>query len=755
MRWSPFLMAPAFLALACSTTSIYQSPNSVQRPAPPPEPERLPTAAEAYEAATEARLAKATDAADGQVPEATLWWTRYSQAKAWAGESSDRACALFAEAASFERFPLRKLARLRAIEHCPAGKVDGRGPATLLPASTWQEALDLGDEPWLREIALRAALARAIADRALEGEMKVSSDLAREERLSSRKVALLSRAIEIARTLSDAKSEVPALQRRLLKIAPRFTQKPKPSEWLAVAKDFRVARDFAASHEFYRKVLTGRFSDEEKLKALDGIRQAFKLERKMEDWTRETRERAQFARARMKASRGKWIDLYHDAQLDLARVLWTQVSAAEATRALDDLSRDLNGARPLDEALWIRARIAEEAGDFKNAVALLTKAQTGPMRAGPTVRLKIKWYHAWNLAKTGALAEAASELDALAEMEPGGSNGLRDRFWSAKWRAQLGEKEKATSLWEKIVEDDPLGYYGLVSQRELGRKLPSLATKSTPPSGAADATSSTSNGPFSNGDDRNTLEWLISVGELEGARRFIATKATRPEADDEEGARELLRAYARAGSYAALFERLASLDPDLRARLLDEDASLLFPRPSSIRTLVDAAAESSGVQAEFIYSIMRQESSFDPEARSHADAFGLMQLIPTVAEHANASAKTDYSKPEDLFRPDVNIPLGATFLRELLDRWGGQMPLAAASYNASERAIQGWLQTRYRGDALAFIEEIPYDETRGYVKLVARNFVFYSRLAAAGKDIDFPEKAIAITATNAIRAASK
>jgi soluble lytic murein transglycosylase len=159
---------------------------------------------------------------------------------------------------------------------------------------------------------------------------------------------------------------------------------------------------------------------------------------------------------------------------------------------------------------------------------------------------------------------------------------------------------------------------------------------------------------------------------------------------------------------------------------------------------VASAASKSGVPAELLYSIMRQESSFNPEARSPADAFGLMQLLPSVAEHASARAEVAFEKPEDLYRPEINVPLGAAFLRELLDRWGGQIVLAAASYNANERAIHAWLRTRFHGDPLAFIEEIPYDETRGYVKLVARNFIFYSRLSEPSKESDFPVDVLSV-----------
>jgi soluble lytic murein transglycosylase len=154
---------------------------------------------------------------------------------------------------------------------------------------------------------------------------------------------------------------------------------------------------------------------------------------------------------------------------------------------------------------------------------------------------------------------------------------------------------------------------------------------------------------------------------------------------------------------------------------------------------VNEAGRRFGVASELMYAIMRQESSFDPLARSHADAFGLMQLIPEAARRVEEVSGIKLESPEDLYRPDVNVTLGAAFLRNLMNQHNEQFILTVASYNASEKAIRGWMKTRFRGDALEFIEDIPYEETRGYVKLVMRNYIFYLRLNSGGRPVPFPE----------------
>ena len=135
---------------------------------------------------------------------------------------------------------------------------------------------------------------------------------------------------------------------------------------------------------------------------------------------------------------------------------------------------------------------------------------------------------------------------------------------------------------------------------------------------------------------------------------------------------------------------------------------------------------------------MRQESAFNPKARSFADAFGLLQLIPEVAQRANKKIEGTYKNADDLFNPQLNIKLGSYYLKQQWELYNNRFILASASYNATDRAIKSWIKTRYDGDTLQFIEDIPYEETRNYVKLVMRNYIFYKLINSDGK-IDFPE----------------
>ena len=162
-------------------------------------------------------------------------------------------------------------------------------------------------------------------------------------------------------------------------------------------------------------------------------------------------------------------------------------------------------------------------------------------------------------------------------------------------------------------------------------------------------------------------------------------------------------------------------------------AAFLFAKPYS--ELVEAAAQKFSIPKELIYAIMRQESAFNPFARSPADAFGLMQLTLGTAKNIAKAASRHVSSAKDLYDPATSIDLGAALLAQLFAS-KNQLVFVAASYNASQTALDKWLQMYPATDILEFIEDIPYEETLGYVKLIIRNIVFYQRLEAT-QDIFF------------------
>ncbi len=158
-----------------------------------------------------------------------------------------------------------------------------------------------------------------------------------------------------------------------------------------------------------------------------------------------------------------------------------------------------------------------------------------------------------------------------------------------------------------------------------------------------------------------------------------------------------------------------------------DDLNLRYPRPYQAE--VSAASKLAQVPQDWILSVMRQESLYRKDAVSRADARGLMQMLPSTAS-ALARRWHIASGRDGLFVPSIAVPLGAVQLRELLDHYREQLVLALAAYNAGSAAVAHWMPARTT-DADIWIENIPYNETRGYVQHILEHIVAFAAMRGA------------------------
>ena len=147
--------------------------------------------------------------------------------------------------------------------------------------------------------------------------------------------------------------------------------------------------------------------------------------------------------------------------------------------------------------------------------------------------------------------------------------------------------------------------------------------------------------------------------------------------------------------------------------------------PLAQKSRVVHSSREAGVDPAWAYAIIRAESAWMSDARSHADAYGLMQLLPGVAKKVAQRAKLPYAKPSDLFDPALNIQLGTLFLGQMANQYSGSPWLASAAYNAGGSPVGRWLDARGTMEPDFFIETIPYKETREYVARVLAFSVIY------------------------------
>jgi soluble lytic murein transglycosylase len=153
---------------------------------------------------------------------------------------------------------------------------------------------------------------------------------------------------------------------------------------------------------------------------------------------------------------------------------------------------------------------------------------------------------------------------------------------------------------------------------------------------------------------------------------------------------------------------------------------LLFPLP--YRGDLFENANAKGLDPYFVAGLIRQESEFDPQARSRAAALGLTQVRPVTGRQYARQAGVSGFTPRLLFQPAANLKIGMAILRTMLDKNGGQLEHTLAAYNAGPEKAAEWLTWNAYREPAEFVESIPFTETRDYIQAVLRNADMYRRL---------------------------
>ena len=325
---------------------------------------------------------------------------------------------------------------------------------------------------------------------------------------------------------------------------------------------------------------------------------------------------------------------------------------------------------------------------------------------------------------SGDWGQAAEWLAALSDKE---QQLARWRYWAARSAEQLGHSTQARELYESVLTDDD--YYSAMAAARLHRAVvphPRVLPV-----------------------ERQILAALERAPAFVRARElFLCDLRGEAAAEWELGygslaAPERLQAIRLAASWGWYDQSVAAATD----QHVFNDYALLYARPYDAP--VHAAAQLSGLSPDVIYGVVRQESLYRSDAVSSAGARGLMQLEPETARITARYWGLRRPRVSDLFDPYVNTSLGAARLRMLLDRFQGQLPVALAGYDAGVNAASRWLPSRPI-DSDIWIENIPYNETRGYVEHVLWHSLLFSWLRSGGE----PQRADAWVAAIATREAN-
>lgn len=282
-------------------------------------------------------------------------------------------------------------------------------------------------------------------------------------------------------------------------------------------------------------------------------------------------------------------------------------------------------------------------------------------------------------------------------------------YWLARAYAAQGQTAQAQGLYQKIAGQ--FNFYGKLALEELGQKiqLPPLATPMTP----AEFEQAQNNPAL-----LRALKFYALDLRFEGNREW--NFALRGMND-----RQLLAAAEFARRQQIYDRAINTADRTIN----EHDFSLRFLTP--YRSDLADAAQRAGLDQPYVYGLIRQESRFINTARSGVGASGLMQLMPATAKLvAKKLGWADYhaGQVNDI---GVNLALGTTYLRMVLDGLDQSPVLAAAGYNAGPGRPRAWSSRFHFGkpmEGAIFAETIPFTETRDYVKKVMSNAVYYASL---------------------------
>ena len=643
---------------------------------------------------------------------------------------------------------------------------DFNGAASLLDSTVFKQRTRVPDYAlWLRGRALQEAGDHAAA-------MNVFSDLTKEYpdsiRVRSARVLWASSAVEAGQA-----AKVPDVLRDLI-------EDDQPDALLAAARAYEVQGNPSEALRLYRRVYfygAGSSSAAEAQAKLTSLGQPLTPQNGDELVARagefyEAKNYAEAAKAYLDLSGSFPSALTPAVQLKRLIALANLKRMPEAHNAFNAIP---SSAREKEEAyynlatgyakarLWAHARAAAEEMRQKFPAGRLTPKTF--MDAGTTARDAKNATEASYLLRTAALSfpnsvDVAQAQFELAWLEHDGRNFAASSqmftdhlaryadkdttnrgkagYWAARDSERAGKVPEACALYEGVAYRYGANWYGYLAMQRIGalrgqgrcrssadtssqvrKAVANLKTITVAPETSTDRELDRAE----KSDELSTIglfDWAID--ELQEAKK---TANNSPKIN-----LALARHYRFKGNNVAALLALAKSYPDYAQMFPEEmgreEWAIFYPLINW--TDIKNWARARNLDQYQVAGLIRQESVFDPRAKSPANAYGLMQLlIPTarsVAKKYGASTTTIFA--ETLFQPALNIELGTAYLRDQFNKFG-RIEYVAAAYNAGPGRVPPW-RASLPAEMDEFVEAVPIKETRGYIQGVVRNTAQYRRL---------------------------
>jgi soluble lytic murein transglycosylase len=337
------------------------------------------------------------------------------------------------------------------------------------------------------------------------------------------------------------------------------------------------------------------------------------------------------------------------------------------------------------------------------------------------------WKAGWWSYKNGDYAGAARVFDSAAQAFPRSNYRPSFLYWSARAHAKLDRGAEAIERFRVVHADYGNSYYGRLASQKLGRDA-ALGTPDRAVAVSRQPVSTEVPRPPTEGRIRTLLAAGLyddAVNELRHAQRSwggsSALDATLAWAYQQKG--ELRRAIALMRRAYPQFLTRGGHDLPI------EIQQVIFPL--TYWTTIKKHAAARDLDPYLIAALIAQESTFDPKIRSSANAWGLMQIVPSTGRRLARSLGIRRFRTSILTNAETNVRMGTLYFSQLVNKFGGTH-FALASYNAGESRVARWKAERPGLDEDEFIDDIPFPETQNYVKRILGTAEDYRRIYGTG-----------------------
>jgi soluble lytic murein transglycosylase len=407
-----------------------------------------------------------------------------------------------------------------------------------------------------------------------------------------------------------------------------------------------------------------------------------------------------------------YADLPQDDEIEIEKAR-SHARSGDVPRAIRELESVGERARSAlaPRANLLAGLLADGEDEPERAEAFFEKALRGRSR---TVAAVAGWRLGWSRYRAKRYAEAIEYFDRLI-VDDDSPATQRARYWRARALDQSGGAG-ADDAYRALAFEYPLSYYGFRAAAHMR------------PAEGPDPEPIDPGSPRLAEPDLMRARILLEADMLPEARAEL--ELLYPRVRGLVDRLNLAQLYADSGDFyrpellmvEGYSERLAGLPAP-------GDLEVWWHAwPTPFVDLFREVAESGiRVEAGLVYAVMREESGYRPEVVSVSGARGLLQIMPETGERLALRESLEEFSPDDLFIPSINIRLGSAYLEQLMMQFDGRKSAAIASYNAGPEAVSGWLAAGPFADD-EWVEAIPYDQTREYVKRVLRSLHVYRAL---------------------------